>query len=70
MPGAARPPGVSVQPDDLNEARYIALGVLVRLREDSLPPDDAYAWARILWHEFKVPRPHDDEEGPTLCPQP
>ena len=46
---------------DLAEARFIAIALVQRLRERSIPPDDAFWWARIiheaLLEEIDVPSP-------------
>lgn len=41
-----------MDPLDLTEAESVAFALVQRLREGSIPPDDAYWWARIVATSF------------------
>lgn len=41
-----------MDPIDRDEAEEVALALAVRVREGSMPPDDAYWWARIVYQSF------------------
>ncbi len=59
--------------DAWGEDDYIAMALVQRLRENSIPPDDAKAWTRILccavWTS-REPPPIDPVPCPDVTPIP
>lgn len=59
--GAVRHHGLSFEFD---EFQSLSMALVQRLREGSMPPDDAYWWARVLCSEAYV-----KEEAPEFAEQ-
>ena len=59
-----RPP---VAPLETDEFQYLATALVQRLREGSMPPDDAYWWARALCAEPYM-KDNPDAGEPSLRP--